>query len=156
MKYYHARWSRALVVMSVISSVILIGVSAALLARGAVRFAAAFPLLVLAGGALFTIRGYSVRSGLLLVHRLGWNTQLPLHQLQSAQFQPDAMKGSLRVFGNGGLFSFTGLYRNRQLGSYRAFVTDLRHTVVLRFPTRNVVVSPAEPEDFVREVGSSS
>lgn len=156
MKYHHAPWSRALVVMSVLSTVILIGVSALLFARGPARFAAVFPLLVLAIGALFTVRGYSVRPGLLLVHRLGWNTQLPLHDLQSARFQPDAMKGSLRVFGNGGLFSFTGLYRNRELGSYRAFVTDLRHPVVLRFPARCVVVSPSDPEDFVREVRNTS
>lgn len=156
MKYYHARWSRALVVMSVLSTAILIGVSVAVFAKSRAPFAAALPLLVLAGGALFTIRGYSVRPGRLLVHRLGWSTQLPLHDLQSAQFQSDAMKGSLRVFGNGGLFSFTGLYRNRELGSYRAFVTDLRHTVVLRFPTQCVVVSPSDPEDFVREVRNTS
>ncbi len=47
------------------------------------------------------------------------------------------MRGSLRLFGNGGMFSITGLYRNRALGNYRAFVTDLKKTVVLRFMKRN-------------------
>jgi hypothetical protein len=50
------------------------------------------------------------------------------------------------------VFSFTGLFRNRTLGMYRAFVTDPRRAVVLRLPRRTVVVSPADPEAFVREV----
>jgi len=62
------------------------------------------------------------------------------------------MRGSIRTFGNGGLFSFTGFYRNRLLGAYRAFVTDPRQAVVLRFPKRNVVVSPGAPEEFVRDL----
>ena len=62
------------------------------------------------------------------------------------------MRGSLRLFGNGGIFSITGLFRNRALGNYRAFVTDLKRTVVLRFPERIIVVSPECPEKFVAEI----
>jgi hypothetical protein len=54
------------------------------------------------------------------------------------------------------MFSFSGLYWNRNLGHYRAFVTDLNHTVVLRFVTRTLVVSPDRPEEFVRELGVES
>ena len=62
------------------------------------------------------------------------------------------MRRSLRTFGNGGGFSFSGFYYNKRLGSYRAFVTDLHRTVVLRYAKRRVVVSPAAPEDFVRDL----
>ncbi|HXZ86218.1 MAG TPA: PH domain-containing protein, partial [Myxococcota bacterium] len=60
-----------------------------------------------------------------------------------------AMTGSMRLFGNGGLFSFTGLFQSRTLGRYRAFVTDPARAVVLRTARRVVIVSPAEPQAFV-------
>ena len=99
---------------------------------------------------VFSIRGYSVTPEAILVHRLFWSTRVPLAGLQSAEFKPGVMSGSIR-FGNGGFYSITGIYWNKLLGRYRAFVTDLRHTVVLRFTGRTVVVSPAGAEEFVRE-----
>jgi hypothetical protein len=113
------------------------------------------PPLILASGALFSVRGYSLRSGALVIHRLGWSSYVDLAALESAVHDPDAMSRSLRLFGNGGFFAFTGWYRNRKLGVYRAFVTDPRLSVVLRFPGRVVVVTPGAPERFVRQVTSS-
>jgi hypothetical protein len=103
---------------------------------------------------LFVVRSYAIEFNELLIRRLLWTTRLPLAGLQSAEAVPDAMRGSLRLFGNGGMFSITGLFRNRALGNYRAFVTDLKKTVVLRFPKRTVVVSPENPEQFVAEISS--
>ena len=114
----------------------------------ALRWLAALPLLTLPGAALFVIRGYALEAGHLAIRRLLWTTRLPLAGLQAVEVLPGAMRGSLRLFGNGGLFSFTGLYRSRPLGNYRAFVTDLNRTVVLRFVNRTVVVSPGDPGAF--------
>ncbi len=61
-----------------------------------------------------------------------------------------------RLCGNGGLFSFTGLCRNQALGSYRAFVTDETRTVVLRFPNRTAVVSPADPGKFAESLAGAA
>lgn len=113
---------------------------------------ALLPLAIIAGGALFTIRGYTVTPDAVWVHRLFWKTRLSLTGLQSARFEPDAMSGSIRIFGNGGLFSFSGFFRNKTLGTYRAIVTDPHLTVVLRFSSRTMVVSPSTPEDFVHEI----
>lgn len=66
------------------------------------------------------------------------------------------MRWSVRTFGNGGLFSFSGWYYNTLLGAYRAFVTDPNQTVVLHLGGRSVVVSPAKPEEFVREILAST
>ena len=51
--------------------------------------------------------------------------------------------------GYGGLFAFTGWFRNKKLGAYRAFVTDLNRCIVIRLPKRTVVVSPNSPERFI-------
>ena len=60
------------------------------------------------------------------------------------------MARSIRVFGNGGLFAVTGIYRNRKLGTYRAYVTDRKLSVVLRTRAgKSIVVSPERPEAFL-------
>ncbi|MEX8193646.1 PH domain-containing protein [Comamonas guangdongensis] len=156
-KQHLAPWGRALIVISLLSSLLCLGISAGLMlsrVRG-LSWPALLPLAVLAICALFTVRGYVVTADALLVRRLLWNTRLPWRgsaALQSVQAEPDAMRGSIRLWGNGGMYSFTGLFRSKALGSYRAFVTDRHRTVVLRFANRTVVVSPASPQDFVRDV----
>jgi hypothetical protein len=109
------------------------------------------PLLLL-GTLPFLIRSYEITGDEILIRRLFWTTRLSLAGLKAAAVEPRAMAHSLRTFGNGGAFSFTGWFWKKPLGHYRAFVTDLNRTVVLRFEKRTVVVSPAEPEDFVRKL----
>src|SRR6185436_10527339 len=110
------------------------------------------PFALVVGCALFIVRGYTLAPDTLIIHRLLWRTRIPLAELQSAEFRPHAMRGSIRTFGNGGFFSFTGYYWSRGLGSCHAFVTDFHRTAVLRFPSRTIVLSPEFPEDFVREL----
>jgi hypothetical protein len=159
MRHYEAPWSTSLIVMSVLTTVVCLGATVgawlSLAARhppGVLEGVMLLPLLILFGAALFTIRGYSIASDFIQVHRLLWSTALPRVGLESAQVEPDAMRGSIRTFGNGGAFSFTGFYYNRRLGSYRAYVTDPRRAVVLRYANRRVVLSPAAPEDFVHDL----
>lgn len=154
MTKYEAPWSTSLVLISALVTIACVGIAAVLLmgARGGAQWVGLVPLAAVGAGALFTIRGYTVTSDAILVHRLFWATRLPLADLRSARFEPNAMRGSLRTLGNGGLFSFTGFFRNRTLGSYRAFVTNPRRTVVLGYPRRAVVVSPARPEEFIQDL----
>jgi len=154
MKNYKAPWSMSLIVISTLATILCVGISTGMLWKpgGLLRVVTVLPLAILFGSALFTIRGYTITSDAILVQRLFWTTRLPLAGLQSAQFEPSAMRSSLRTFGNGGLFSFTGFFRNKELGTYRAFVTDPNRTVVLRFSNRTVVVSPAAPEEFVQDI----
>ena len=112
------------------------------------------PVFLIPACALFIVRGYSVTPDAILVHRPLWTTRLPRAGLQTAIFEPKAMRGSLRTCGNGGFYSITGWYWSKSLRSYRAFVTDLNRTVVLRYRNRTVVVSPDDPERFVRELAA--
>jgi hypothetical protein len=158
MKNYKAPWSTSLIIISSLATILCVGIAIGMIwsSRGIRPWVALLPLAIICAGALFTIRGYTVTPDVILVHRLFWTTRLPLAGLQSAQFEPDAMRRSLRTFGNGGLFSFTGLFRTKALGAYRAFVTDPHQTVVLHFPRRTLVVSPGSPEEFVHDIGATS
>lgn len=110
------------------------------------------PVIALLAGAAFIIRSYTIKERELVVHRLGWRSRVDLSHLKSASYDPWAMRHSIRVAGNGGFFAFCGHYRSPRLGNYRAFATDPKHAVVLRFPDRIVVVTPDDPQKFIREV----
>jgi hypothetical protein len=155
---YKAPWSTSLIAISSAATVLCFGIALGVVwkGRGLVPYLALVPLAVVIASAAFTIRGYSVTVDAILVQRLFWTTSLPRAGLKSAQFNPNAMAGSFRTFGNGGMFSFTGFFYNKLLGFYRAFVTDPRRSVVLHYSKRTVVVSPASPEEFVRELLASN
>lgn len=154
MKHYKAPWSTSLIIFTTAVTILLLGLTLgmAFCGRGLVPWVALLPLAILVCSIPFTIRGYTVRPDAILVHRLFWTTRLPLSGLESAKFEPEAMRGSIRTFGNGGLFSITGFFRNKALGAYRAFATNQHQTVVLHYPGRTVVVSPASPEEFVHDI----
>lgn len=107
------------------------------------------PLLTLLAATLWTVRGYALEPGVLRVRRLLWDTSIPLDGLESARWEPEATRGSLHLFGNGGLFSHHGWFWNRRLGRYRLYATDPERAVVLRFARRTIVVSPGKPAAFV-------
>jgi hypothetical protein len=109
---------------------------------------------MIGGALLFMVRGYQLEPGVLLVRRLLWATHVPLAGFERAWHDPEAMRGSLRLFGNSGLFSITGVFRSKPLGTYRAFVTNPAQAVVIRLASRAVVVSPAEPRAFIAALES--
>lgn len=79
----------------------------------------------------------------------------PPHSLDGLEriwLDPGACKGSPRVFGNGGLYSFNGLFRNEKFGTYRRFATDRSRAVVLRLARRVVVITPAAPDAFIEHM----
>ena len=121
--------------------------------RGAAAWMVSLTLLLPMLCALFAIRGYSITPDAILIHRPLWVTRLPRTGLESACFQPNAMRRSIRTFGNGGFFSFSGFYWNKGFGAYRAWVTDPSRTIVLRYrPKRTVLLSPAAPDQFLRDL----
>lgn len=146
---FKAPWGRLLKGMSGGVVALFIGIAIAGDASGTLMLL--FPL-VLALALPFMVCGYAISGGVLVIKRLGWETKFSLEGLQSLELDPHAMKGSIRLCGNGGLFSFTGLYRNKKLGNYRAFVNDWNKVVVLRLPDRTIVVSPDDPVAFVEAV----
>jgi len=158
MKRFSAPWGKTLGWVSVLSTLLCVGVLVLLamvphqdtIRHFVLPFGFIFALQFLA--ALFTIRGYTVTPDAILVHRLFWDTRLPREGLVSATVEPKVMNCSLRICGNGGLFSFSGWFWSKSLRRYKAYVTDLNRTVVLRWEKRTAVVSPDDPEGFVQEL----
>src|SRR5688572_4245788 len=123
---FRAPWGQPLKLVSLFATVLLVGISTLeafvlprqLLGGWPWLVGTFMPLLILVASLLFVVRGYSLSPGLLHVQRLLWSTKIPLESLRSAWASPDATSGSLRLLGNGGLYSSTGIFRNSRLGTY--------------------------------------
>ncbi len=156
-----APWSTSVKATSALSVVVLVVVGSVLpyavaeashppFADGVRGLLRLVPFAIVAVAALFVVRGYEVEGRELRVQRLLWETRVPLEGLEGAWRDPEAMARSTRIFGNGGLFAVTGLYRNKKLGMYRAYVTDRTQAVVLRMRAdKAIVISPERPEAFL-------
>jgi len=99
---------------------------------------------------LFSVTAYTIDSEKLIVHRPMWNTTVVLPPGAVASLEPEITKGLLRTWGNGGLFGYTGRYKNRKLGSFTAYATNLRHAVSLTSEVGGfaVVITPENPAEI--------
>lgn len=154
---FAAPWATSLKVISFLSTILLLAIMWLIPSPAqppwltpALR---TFPMVLLAGCALFTVRGYEVADGWLNVRRLLWVTRIPLHTLTDAEWRQGAFGWAWRTCGNGGLYSFTGWYHQKPLGSFRALATRTTDAVILKFSDRKpIVVTPEDPAAFVEAV----
>lgn len=158
-----AFWPASLKMLSFLGSALLIGVGIATVkaiphgthvpyAEALGTVVAFVPPAIALFSLLFVVVGYELKPQQLRIRRLFWSTEISVIGLQRVYADPELMKCSLRIFGNGGLFSITGLYQNRTLGRYRAFVTNSEQAVALFLSDRIIVISPRDPEAFVQAV----
>lgn len=98
------------------------------------------------------IRGYFLSYDKLIINRFGANTEFRLDRLQSVEHDLTAMNWIYAMV-NGGLFAFAGkMCRNKNLGTFEAYATDKKRSVVLRFPKHILVVTPDNPAAFVQAI----
>lgn len=155
---FAAPWSTALKVVSTTASAVLLAVALFIPAPPGSPatlwlMVRSLPLLILAACALCTVRGYEIAGGCLVVQRLGWKTRIPLQSLTTVEWRPGPFGFAWRTCGNGGLFSFSGWYYQKPLGSFRALATRTSDGVILTFSGRKpIVVTPDDSARFVEAV----
>jgi hypothetical protein len=155
---FRAPWSRSLKVASRIAVILLLGIAVV----GFLLLPARLPLLralvialpacILASGLLFMVSGYSLTASALEIERPLWSTTFLLSDLVSVAGDAEALQGALRLFGNGGLFSFTGIFWKRKVGLFHAYGTDPGRAVILKFRQRTIVITPDDPQRFIVRV----
>jgi len=156
---FSAPWSRSLRLLTTIAVVLLLTVALAGLLLGPRQSLVGrvtlvgVPLAVLLGGLVFMVRGYVLTESGIEIQRLGWSTALPFAGLAAVSGEPQGLRGSLRLFGNGGLFAISGWFWNRRIGRFRAYATDPERAVLLRYRDgRQVVVTPHDVQHFIVRV----
>ncbi|MCB1225188.1 MAG: hypothetical protein KDK99_05190 [Verrucomicrobiales bacterium] len=154
---FDAPWSRTLKWISLLATVAVLAVSIWLPAPETVAWlwwpVRLFGPVLVSGCALFTIRGYTLVEGELRVQRLFWSTRVPLKNLRAVEFRPGPFGWAIRVLGNGGFFSFSGLFYQSGLSLFRAMATRVGDAIILRFTDRlPLVLTPADPQAFAEAV----
>ncbi len=109
-------------------------------------------LLIVAGSSFWMIRGFELTSDTLIVHRSFWSNRIPLAAIQSAGLDARACEGAMKTLGNDGLFAMHGRFRSKRLGKFQAYVTDPANSVVLKLASDTIVISPANPRQFLSEL----
>ncbi|MBE9189872.1 hypothetical protein IQ230_05755 [Gloeocapsopsis crepidinum LEGE 06123] len=155
---FKAPWAISLIAITTVISALLLGVILVGLLSGPrsdiawIVAMVVIPLVILLTSVFFSIRGYAIADDTLYIQRIGWNTKIDLRNLTAAEVNPQAMRNSLRKWGNGGLFSYSGKFYNRKLGNYQAYATDPSKAVVLKLRDRTIIVTPEHPERFVSQI----
>lgn len=58
--------------------------------------------------------------------------------------------GAIRLFGIGGMLGNIGWFRNSQLGTFRAYITDSNKVFLIRLKQgKPIAISVSEPDDFM-------
>lgn len=153
---FSAPWSRSLRIMTAGTVTLLVLLMVLGLFAGPQRLPVwrgamvGVPLVMLLAAPPFMVRGYLLTDTAIRVRRLGWSTVLPLAGLSSVTGEPEGLRGSVRIFGNGGLFAICGWFWSRRFGRFRAYATDPTRVVLLRYRDGgNVVVTPGDVQHFI-------
>jgi hypothetical protein len=149
-KQFRAPWDGLLIAMTSIIVLLLGGIAIYTdsLAATAINWT------IIIGSALFGVYGYSIQEGQLRILRLGWSKDLNINEIKSIEYKPNAMLGSFRKWGIGGLFSYLGYFSNRILGSYKAYATHRKNTVLITTQDNHqIVVTPDDPLEFISMIG---
>ncbi len=149
---YRAPWDFLLIIITSAVVVLLVGVN--VITASITGIPTIIAIAVVLGCAAFGVYGYSIQDGKIKILRLGWSKDIPINDIKSINYMPNAMLGSIRTFGNGGVFGYIGHFRNGILGNYQAYVTHRIMTVVIRTKdNKHYVISPDDPEQFVSSMG---
>lgn len=105
---------------------------------------------------LFSVTGYSISGNSLVVHRPLWKTEILVPAGAVASEEPEIAKGLWRTAGNGGLFGYTGGFRNKKLNNFKAFATNWNNAVSISFTAADigltVVVTPRDTQQFINNI----
>jgi hypothetical protein len=101
-------------------------------------------------------RTIRVEAGRLILERKApWaNIELDLGQLNKVAMLDKLPLLTWRLWGNGGLFCFSGTFYQRRLGRFRASLTTLKNLVIIVTPNKTLVISPARPQELVDYIKS--
>ncbi|MFT3933855.1 MAG: PH domain-containing protein [Chitinophagaceae bacterium] len=102
----------------------------------------------------FKPSGYDVLDGKLIINRPLKNVIIDKHDIASAEMlDGKSLRGSIRLFGVGGLFGYFGKYVNSKLGRMTWYATRRDKIVLITTKdNKKIIVTPDEPSAFVAAI----
>jgi hypothetical protein len=147
--------SRCIKVISGLVMLLTAGFLAASVWHKVLLLPGAVLVLIVVGCYLRSPIGYGISpEGLTIRFHLGSKHFGPL---TGAALVTQPLGLSLRLFGNGGLFSGTGIFWNIKWGIFRAYITasDPTKLVLVEAGSKKVLISPERPDEIIRAASSN-
>lgn len=146
---FSASYDSTTKIISTVVCCILVGV--AILTHGVIVAGLAAALIIMCYA--YSPRAYTVQDGAILVNRLIGSVRIPLDGIREIrEARADDLEGCIRLFGNGGLFGYYGLFRTSKLGNSWWYVTNSENDVVVLTNSKTFVLSPDDADRFVATV----
>jgi Bacterial PH domain len=101
----------------------------------------------------YSPQAYAIEDRAILVKRLIGSASIPLEGIRAARAATaDDLSGCIRLWGNGGLFGYYGLFRTSKLGNCWWYVANRRNTVVVVTEKKTALFSPDDVEGLLAAV----
>ncbi len=101
----------------------------------------------------YSPRGYTISEGSIVVKRLLGDARVPLEGvLEARRADRDDFRGCIRLWGNGGLFGYYGLFRTSKLGRCTWYVTNRANAVVVTTQAKTALFSPDDVDSFLAAI----
>jgi hypothetical protein len=101
----------------------------------------------------FSPRAYSIQDRSIVVKRLIGNVAIPLDGVREARVATaDDLGGAYRLWANGGLFGYYGLFSTTKLGKCSWYVTSRQNAVVVITDQKTTLFSPDNVNGFLAAI----
>lgn len=98
----------------------------------------------------YSPRGYSVWQGEITIKRIAGSVRLNLRDARELRrATADDLRGTLRLFGSGGMFGYYGLFRTSKLGRAWWYVTDRSNIVIVVTGAGVTLISPDDVDGLL-------
>lgn len=96
---------------------------------------------------------YQITEDELIIRRLIKNVHVKRSEIESIEMlEKNALSGSLRIFGVGGLYGWYGKFSNKRQGTMTWYVIRRdKPVLIIKKDSKKILISPDEAEAFVIE-----
>lgn len=92
----------------------------------------------------------NIESNKITLHRLIGSINIPFKDIIELKAIPNSETAySIRIFGSGGLFGYLGKFRNKNLGNYTMYATNLNELILVRTNRKTYVFSCKNRDEFI-------
>lgn len=97
----------------------------------------------------------NIESNKITLHRLFGSIYIPFKDIIELKAIPNSETAySIRIFGSGGLFGYLGKFRNKKLGNYTMYATNLNELILIRTNRKTYVFSCKNRDEFIESFNS--
>ena len=155
---FSASYDKSTKILTVVLGVLLAAIAFILTMNMAIIGGGVAAVIMLMYGVAYAYspRDYVSSDRSMVVRRLAGNVRIPLDGIRDARAgTKDDLAGCIRLWGNGGVFGYYGLFQTSKLGRCRWYVTNRRNAVVVVTDQQTTLFSPDDVDGFLVAIRES-